>query len=274
MLWSKFQKQFLPEGEWWQGNTDKGIEIIPGTTKGGGCKTYTLGNWGDVYSIINAKDNVLGKQHFLHSLITSACCKYSPEDLVLHMIQLKRKEPVDCSANAQYITGLPHRSSLTFGEGLGKEAIKQLGVYADEIYKKLQERGHTNLESYNTYMRKNLFELDTIPRQLVVIDNVDVLFENKDNAIISEIHYLMKIGRAVGIHIICAFDDFDGVVMDELEDAMFKHCTLRFTLCSGSEVECCGIEDEAPVLCTVPEMWFQDVDDVSKHMWMMSGGLQ
>lgn len=270
-LWSKFQKQFLPEDEWWQGNTDKGIEIIPGTTIRGGCKTYTLGTFGDAYSIVDADDDVPGKQRFLHSLITGTCCKYSPEDLVLQVIQLERREPIDCSSNVQYLTGLPHESSLTFGEGLGRDAIKQLKLYADRIYKKLQDRGYTDVESYNTHMRGESHDLDIIPRRLVVIDDADVLFSCRDIDTIHDIHCLMEIGRKVGINIIYGFNNYCHIVMNELENAIFEQCTLRFTLCNRQNVECCGIEDEASLLCTVPEMWFQDVDIVSKRMWMMPG---
>lgn len=271
MLWSKFQKQFLPEDEWWQGNTDKGIEIVPGTTvQSGRCKTYTLGNWSDVHCIINANGKELVKQGFLHSLITNACCKYGPEDLVLQVIQLKRRVPVNCSSNAQYITSLPHRTSLTFGEGLGRDAIKQLRVYADSIYDRLQESGHTSLESYNMYIRSNAFDLDIISRRLVIINDADVLFDCMNEDAVRDLYYIMEISRVVGVHIIYVFNYLDDVVLNDLTDTIFKQCTLRFNLYDGNKVECQSfVEDRAPVLCDMPEMWFQDVDDVSKRMWAM-----
>lgn len=275
MLWSEFQKQFLPEDEWWNGNTDKGIEIIPGiTVNGGKCETYILGNQNNAHCIVNVNGKELVKQGFLHSLTTNACCKYAPEDLVLQVIQLKIRVPVRRSSNVQYITSQPHRNrtSLTFGEGSGRDAIKQLRVYANSIYDRLQESGHTNLESYNMYMRSNAFDLDIIPHRLVVINDADVLFDCMNEDTVRDLYYIMEISRVVGIHIIYVFNYLDDVVLNDLTDAIFKQCTLRFNLYDGNKVECQSfVEDRAPVLCDIPETGFQDVDGVSKRMWVMWG---
>lgn len=266
-LHDEFGIRFLSEEKQWSLTTDAGIKIVPGiTVSDGECKIYTLGHKGNVHSVIDAKNNIGDKQDFLRGLIAGCCYEHSPEHLELQVIQYKRTESIDYEMKPEYNVCLPQTVSLAFGESASEDAIKSLRATAGIRYEALSQLGYKDVLSYNKGVNNGGFKLGIIPRRLVIINVADILFEKKNEAVMQSLSYLAKIGRAAGIHIIYVFDNLDVIPMDTMMEGILNQCSLRFTLCGDSKVECRGIEDEASVLCNIPVMESQNMVDMVRSM--------
>lgn len=146
-----------------------------------------------------------GKSNLLHILILSACCRFSPEELNIYLLDFK--EGVEFSVYAKY--KLPHARLVA------TEADTEYGVSV------LEHLVKENIARYNLFKKNNVNNIseyrklnqnNKLPRILLVIDEFQVLLSGLSSAKASE-HFstLAKQGRACGIHIVMATQTLAGL---------------------------------------------------------------
>ncbi|MCF0185815.1 MAG: hypothetical protein HUJ98_04935, partial [Bacteroidaceae bacterium] len=141
-----------------------------------------------------------GKSVFLHSIITNSVLNYSPDELELFLLDFSGVE-----FNVYALHNLPHAKVIA------PEAEREFGL---SILREIKEEGNRRMELCSNYEVSNIVDLKEAcpglycPRQLVIIDEFQKLFE-KDNDPISReamsiIHIVVKEYRKFGINLILA----------------------------------------------------------------------
>lgn len=146
-----------------------------------------------------------GKSNFLHNLIMSACCRYSPNEMRVYLLDFK--EGVEFS---QYANPNLKHAKLVATEAdteYGITVLKHLVEEKEKRYTAFKTCGCKDIQGYRD---KNPNEI--MPRIMVVIDEFQVLFGNaqKDQTI-STLEMLAKQGRACGIHLVLATQSLKGI---------------------------------------------------------------
>jgi len=146
-----------------------------------------------------------GKSNFLHNLIMSACCRYSPNEMRVYLLDFK--EGVEFS---QYVNPNLKHAKLVATEAdteYGITVLKHLVEEKEKRYTAFKTCGCKDIQGYRD---KNPNEI--MPRIMVVIDEFQVLFGNaqKDQTI-STLEMLAKQGRACGIHLVLATQSLKGI---------------------------------------------------------------
>ena len=146
-----------------------------------------------------------GKSNFLHNLIMSACCRYSPNEMRVYLLDFK--EGVEFS---QYANPNLKHAKLVATEAdteYGITVLKHLVEEKEKRYTAFKTCGCKDIQGYRD---KNPNEI--MPRIMVIIDEFQVLFGNaqKDQTI-STLEMLAKQGRACGIHLVLATQSLKGI---------------------------------------------------------------
>lgn len=146
-----------------------------------------------------------GKSNFLHNLIMSACCRYSPNEMRVYLLDFK--EGVEFS---QYVNPNLKHAKLVATEAdteYGITVLKHLVEEKEKRYTAFKTCGCKDIQGYRD---KNPNEI--MPRIMVIIDEFQVLFGNaqKDQTI-STLEMLAKQGRACGIHLVLATQSLKGI---------------------------------------------------------------
>lgn len=146
-----------------------------------------------------------GKSNFLHNLIMSACCRYSPNEMRVYLLDFK--EGVEFSQYAK--PNLKH-AKLVATEADTEYGITVLRHLVEEKEKRYTAFKACGCKDIQGYREKN--PNDLMPRIMVVIDEFQVLFGNapKDQTI-SMLEMLAKQGRACGIHLVLATQSLKGI---------------------------------------------------------------
>ncbi|MCL2062028.1 MAG: FtsK/SpoIIIE domain-containing protein [Firmicutes bacterium] len=169
-----------------------------------------------------------GKSNMLHTLILSACYKYSPNDLHIYLVDFKGGvEFKFYEANKIMQNQVPH-IRLT---GLTSEPEDGVAILAN-IRNELREREtlfrKTSVEDIVAYNKKATTKL---ARLLVIIDEVQDLFE-KDQKLCEEaigiLSELAKKGRAFGINLLWASQNVPKVY--QLRDRVISQMGNRISL--------------------------------------------
>lgn len=160
-------------------------------TSGGAAHTVVIGGTGS------------GKSNLLHTIIMSACYKYSPEDLNLYLIDFKggvefKYYEAGGDKNKQFphirLTGLT--SNLEDGVAILSNLRKILHLREDQFRR-------SNAEDIVAYNEKN----KKVPRIVVIVDEIQELFERDEllgQKAIDILSELLKKGRGLGINILWA----------------------------------------------------------------------
>ncbi|MBQ2810342.1 MAG: hypothetical protein IJF11_05560 [Clostridia bacterium] len=155
-----------------------------------------------------------GKSNFIHTLIMSACYKYSPNELNVYLLDPKGSVEFECYENLH----LPHIKLVARGMDATKSALCEL---EEEIMRRGQECKEQGL-TLSQYVAKS--------RILIVIDEVDLVLENENtrSCIIDRLQFLLKCGRRFGIN----------VVMSLSSSIIIKYPITRTTVLSqcGSKI--------------------------------------
>ena len=170
-----------------------------------------------------------GKSNLLHTIIMSSCYKYSPDDLKIYLVDFKGGvEFKFYEANQDIQRQLPH-IVLT---GLTREPEDGVAILSN-IRKELHRREdlfrNYSVEDIIQFCRK--YPLEKIPRLLVIIDEVQELFERDDrlgNEAIEILSELFKKGRAFGISILWASQNVPKVA--GLKDKVLSQIGNRISL--------------------------------------------
>lgn len=154
-------------------------------------------NFNDSKSILIGGMTGSGKSVCLHNILVSMLLGYSEKELIMYMIDGKDIE----------LTGYKGIPQVIEETGDKEEAVKVTKHILNEIDRRkslLNKDGYRSLSSYN----KDMSENDKLPEIMLIIEEVDILFQKESNSDITTEHLyknintIIKQGRFVGIHII------------------------------------------------------------------------
>lgn len=260
--WKEFQEVAIPKDKWWTWHADKYIDLDPGFWEGDPSKFqgYQIGHDGNIHALAVGTTGA-GKSIFLNQLIINICCKYSPRDVELWLVDYKCQEFGFYLPNEVHPKTLPHiKACLCTTDG----------DYAGSLYTALRKEterrntyiaqtGYKSLYQYNTDVRKgivykylndndewqyvsepdtrkvksNWIQLgvdDLLPRILFINDEFQVIFKKAESNIVEKIRadleYIGKIGRAVGVHMLFTSQSMQGTLSGDV----LNQFSLRFAL--------------------------------------------
>ncbi|MGN0771506.1 MAG: FtsK/SpoIIIE domain-containing protein [Christensenellales bacterium] len=201
---------------------------IPIGMRGGETQTLAFSSKGDGAAHALAIGGTgSGKSNLLHTIVLSACYKYSPDDLNIYLVDFKGGvEFKYYEANRNINKQLPH-IKLT---ALSSDPEDGLAVLAN-IDKELTRREtlFRNKEVEDIMQYKKRFGV--LPRLLVIIDEVQELFERDQNIgsyAINLMSKLFKKGRAFGINVLWASQNVPKVA--GLRDKIISQIGSRISL--------------------------------------------
>lgn len=149
-----------------------------------------------------------GKSVLLNNIITSAILKYSPQDLMLYLMDFKGVE-------FNKYRGLKHTKAVLVDNKdpqMTLEVVRELLEEDDRRRKLWQKEGVANIDGYNRKYPNN-----RLPQILFVADECQVMFKVSTNsterAILKEISDILDViaaqGRSQGIHMLLATQQLD-----------------------------------------------------------------
>lgn len=196
---------------------------------------FQLDTVGHTHAFVIGKTGT-GKSVLLHNIITGLISKYSPEDLMLYLIDLK-EGGVEFSRYKE----IPHLRSLLVDNSdvqIVLEIMRDIDSVMKNRGKMFRKAGVTNIKEYNRSTPDH-----KLPQVIVVIDECHHIFSmgsnrsaNKEQREITE--YLAKIskeGRSQGIHLIFATQTLSG---SDIPSEIQKNITDYFLLkCAPGDSE-------------------------------------
>ena len=150
-----------------------------------------------------------GKSNLLHSVIQGLAIDYSPIELSLYLADLK-----DGVEFSQYTleARLPHAAAIA-ATADPRYAVALVRAAAEELTRRNKlfiAAQCSNFEKYRS------IEYCTLPRILLVIDEFQVLFEDRESSIMvkTALINICKKGRSAGIHLLLASQSLKGKAGD------------------------------------------------------------
>ena len=171
-----------------------------------------------------------GKSTLLHTLIMSTLISYSPDEVQMYLLDFK--EGVEFSAYTRYRLPSLRVVAINSEREFGLNVLKELCAELVSRTKHFTRYGVSDINAYH-----KLEDAPKVPRLLLIFDEVQELFRNKEerDSISSEclscLNKLVMQGRAMGIHLILACQDFHNC--SGLE-AYFSQMVIRIAV-KGSE---------------------------------------
>lgn len=159
-------------------------------------------------------DPGMGKTRFLHSAVASIMNKYSPKSVRINFLDFKKGS---LGTDVYTVRRLPHIGIISnvpnrvLGLNLLEYIDKQLDERANKMKAVLRSTNNRvaidKYSAYVPYMKKNDMTdtLEEFPREIVILDEVQVLIGNDDEIsrrCIKAINNIFCIGRAYGYHLI------------------------------------------------------------------------
>ena len=174
---------------------------IPIGARGGDVQTLCLKTSGDgsAHGVIIGGTGS-GKSNLLHTIIMSACYKYSPEELNVYLLDLK--EGVEFKYYED--NRLPHVKLL--GVDL-KEDLHSVLAILKNLRQEVSRRGELFKSQKISQIDQYTQDGKKLPRIVVIIDEIQELFELDEKVgqeAILHLSELFKQGRAFGINILWA----------------------------------------------------------------------
>ncbi|PEZ03301.1 hypothetical protein CN326_18400 [Bacillus sp. AFS018417] len=211
---------------WFARKSSESLTIPLGKTGAGETHELLFGVDTSQHAIIAGKTGS-GKTTLLHTLITSACINYSPDELQFYLLDFK--EGVEFMEYANY--KIPHMKLLAleseqeFGESILIELQTELSRRGT-IFK---EHGVQNIKDYRNKTGGKM------PRILLIIDEFQVLFDSHLNSKIARncgalIDDLVRRGRSFGIHIILASQSISSTANSTFEPTTRSQMAVRIGL--------------------------------------------
>lgn len=170
-----------------------------------------------------------GKSTLLHTIIMSTMLNYSPDEVQLYLVDFK--EGVEFKPYTQYnfpsLKVVAIDSEREFGLNIMKELCKEMERRADLF----SRDGYEEISDYRK--GRNV----KVPKIVMIFDEVQELFRNtgkKDNIneeCIACLGKLVTLGRAMGIHVVLACQDFKLVPSIQ---SLFTSMAIRIAI-RGSE---------------------------------------
>lgn len=181
------------------------LAIPLGVAASGRTQLMKLG-FGTAQHVLIAGKTGSGKSSLLHTMITSAALKYSPEELRLVLLDFKKGVEFQVYSEAK----VPHADII------GIESKREFGVSTLEYIDRIM---HARGEAFRSRGVQDLPSLEKkhpevrMPRVLIVIDEFQELFV-EDDKISQQASMLMdrivRQGRSFGIHLVLASQTLGG----------------------------------------------------------------
>lgn len=218
------------EAPWTESSAD-GITFSLGKA---GLETVTL-RMGDQSTQLN---NALitgapgkGKSNLLEVMIHSLCCRYSPDELELYLLDFKDGLTFKPYGDVKQKTWMPHAAVL------GLESARDFGVAVLEHIEAERTRRAKAMKTVNAgslaqYRKKQ--PAARMPRIVIVIDEYQKLVELSDDTskrAAELIENIVRQGRACGIHLILASQTVaHGGGLTEKDHAIYAAIPIRIAL--------------------------------------------
>ncbi len=171
-----------------------------------------------------------GKSTLLHTLIISTLISYAPDEVQMYLLDFK--EGVEFSAYTRYRLPSLRVVAINSEREFGLSVLEEL---CTELETRTRHFTRYGVSDINAYMK--LADVPKVPKLLLIFDEVQELFRNRNesDSISSEclscLNKLVMQGRAMGIHIILACQDFNNCTGLE---SYFSQMLIRIAV-KGSE---------------------------------------
>lgn len=215
----------------WTESSAEGISLSLGKV---GLETVTL-RLGDeatqLHNVLITGAPGKGKSNLLEVMIHSMCCRYSPNELELYLLDFKDGLTFKPYSFSPQLSWLPHARVL------GLESARDFGVAVLE---------HIEVERQNRALRMNEVEASSVaayrakrpdapmPRIVLLIDEYQKIVEIADNLgrrAAELIENIVRQGRACGIHMVLASQTVaHGAAMMGREDQIYPAFPVRIAL--------------------------------------------
>ena len=202
-----------------------------------------------------------GKSILLHTIILSACYKYSPEELNFYLIDFKGGREFEYYQAGKVVEKqLPHikLTGLTNDVEDGLAILQNLKIELDHRNDLFAEKGVKDIIQYRKAGGK-------MPRLFVLVDEIQELFE-KDEKLgqkaIGILRELFKLGRAYGISLLWASQNIPRVV--GLKDQVLSQIGNRISLKLNNPDEAMdiGIDSKKVRALNRPEKGLGVINDI------------
>ena len=224
-----FESIALPTQEQQTTSSADGLAIALGISEAGRVQSMRLGA-GTAQHVLIAGKTGSGKSSLLHTMITSAAMKYSPDQLRLVLLDFKKGVEFQVYSEVQ----------LSHADIIGIESKREFGVstleYLDRV---LHARGEAfrqwGVQDLPSLTKK--FPQHAMPRILVVIDEFQELFV-EDDKLTQQASMLMdrivRQGRSFGMHLVLASQTLGGAY--SLPRTTLSQMAVRIALqCDSSD---------------------------------------
>lgn len=222
---------------WFTGNHDE-VAIPLGVKGAHTVVKMVLGRGGGSteHHALIAGQTGAGKSTLLHTLIMSTLISYSPDEVQMYLLDFK--EGVEFSAYTRYRLPSLRVVAVNSEREFGLAVLKELCTELETRTKHFTRYGVSDINSYT-----KLPDVPKVPKLLLIFDEVQELFRSAGNSdsisaeCLSCLNKLVMQGRAMGIHVILACQDFHNCAGLE---AYFSQMAIRIAV-KGSEVGAASI---------------------------------
>lgn len=203
-----FLEDIYDSNNWFTGNYDE-IAIPIGIKGAATVVKMVLGRSGGSteHHALIAGPTGAGKSTLLHTLIMSTLISYSPDEVQMYLLDFK--EGVEFSAYTRYRLPSLRVVAINSEREFGLTVLKELCSELEVRTKHFTRYGVADINGYS-----KLSDVPKVPKLLLIFDEVQELFRSngESDSISSEclscLNKLVMQGRAMGIHIILACQDF------------------------------------------------------------------
>lgn len=206
--------------------------------------TFTIGKYGinnmeiTIGDEINQRHNAIitgavgqGKSNLLSVIIHSLCLRYSPEELVLYLLDFKEGVTFKAFSNIGQPDYLPHARTLGLESDVsfGQAVLASLFHEYQNRMKVLKEK---NMKSIRE-LRLHCPDMK-MPRIVVMIDEFQMMFGEDgqtSQVIADQLEKSVRLFRAAGIHFILASQTWsDSRALAANKDSIFSQIPIRIAL--------------------------------------------
>lgn len=243
---SSIQEKYIPREKWGTWSTNKGIELNFGLADGDPSKGYPMVLGDANVHLLMAGQSGAGKSAAINQMLLSLITKYSPNELMLVMIDFKNVEfstfTVPDEKTGGKLSIIPH-ARIMAGTKDGEYALSIFDFLIAEMENRQKLFGGVNqkkLEDYNNLMCEQGHPERCLPRILLLIDEFQVMFTEVDKKIVDiiqdRIRSLAKLARAFGCHMWFTSQSMSGTMSADVKANFSMRAALRCTRDVSSEI--------------------------------------